>query len=49
MFSEAPAIWETSGVGDMKADGAAEHAVQALCEEVRVLRLGLERWFGLSG
>ena len=40
---EQPTILENSPVGDSRANGAAERAVQALEEHVRVLRHGLEQ------
>ena len=40
-------ILENSPVGDSRANGAAERAVQALAEQVRVLRRGLEQRLGL--
>ena len=44
-------ILENSPVGDSQANGAAERAVQAVAEQVRVLRRGLEQRLGvrLSG
>ena len=42
-----PTILENSPVGDSRANGAAERAVQALGEQVRVLRRGLEQRLGL--
>ena len=38
-----PTILENSAPGDSRANGAAERAVQALGEHVRVLRAGLQR------
>ena len=43
-----PTILENSPVGDSRANGAAERAVQALGEQVRVLRRGLEQRLGLK-
>ena len=40
-------ILENSLVGDSRANGAAERAVQAIAEQVRVLRRGLEQRLGL--
>ena len=40
-------VLENSPVGDSRANGAAERAVQALAEQVRVLRRGLEQRLGL--
>ena len=40
-------ILENSPVGDSRANGAAERAVQAIAEQVRVLRRGLEQRLGL--
>lgn len=43
-----PTILENSPVGDSRANGAAERAVQAIGEQVRVLRRGLEQRLGLK-
>ena len=43
---EDPTILENSPVGDSRAIGAAERAVQAVGEQVRVLRKGLEERVG---
>ena len=41
-------VLENSPVGDSRANGSAERAVQAIGEQVRVLRRGLERRLGLK-
>ena len=41
-------ILENSPVGDSRANGAAERAVQAVAEHVRVIRRGLEQRLGLK-
>jgi hypothetical protein len=41
-------IVENSPVGDSRANGAAERAVQAIGEQVRVLRCGLEQRLGVK-
>ena len=43
-----PTILENSPVGDSRSNGAAERAVQAIGEQVRVLRRGLEQRLGLK-
>ena len=43
-----PTILENSPVGDSRANGAAERAVQAIGEQVRVQRRGLEQRLGLK-
>ena len=43
---EEPTILENSPVGDSRSNGAAERAVQALGEQVRVLRKALESRIG---
>ena len=43
---ESPTILENSPVGDSRANGAAERAVQAVQEQVRVIRHGLEQRLG---
>ena len=41
-------ILENSPVGDSRANGAAERAVQSVSEQVRVIRRGLEQRLGLK-
>ena len=43
-----PTILENSPVGDSRSNGAAERAVQAVGEQVRVLRRGLEQRLGVK-
>ena len=43
-----PTILENSPVGDSRSNGAAEQAVQAVGEQVRVLRRGLEQRLGVK-
>lgn len=38
--------WRTQEWGDSQANGAAEQAVQALGEQVRVIKVGLESRLG---
>ena len=45
---EDPTILENSPVGDSRSNGVAERAVQALGEQVRVLRRGLEQRLGVK-
>ena len=40
-------LLENSPVGDSQANGAAERAVQSVSEQIRVIRLGLERRLGV--
>ena len=45
---EAPTILENSPVGDSRANGAAERAIQAVEEQVRVIKNGLETRIGMK-
>lgn len=40
-LTEAPTSLENSRVGDRRANGAAEKAVQTLGEQVRVVKIGI--------
>lgn len=44
---EAPTVLKKSGVGDSQTNGAAEKAAQALGEQVRMMKLGLETRLGI--
>lgn len=44
---DAPTVLENSGVGDSPTNGAVAKAVQALGEQVRLIKAGLESRLGI--
>ena len=46
--TESPTILENSPVGDSRANCAAERAIQAVEEQVRVIKSGLETRIGMA-
>lgn len=45
---EAPALLDNSGARDSRANGTAETEVQALGEQVRVVKIGFETRSGIG-